>query len=136
MFWQELKLVEKTKQLGLVLISDLKWSENTESLIKRANARIEILRKMSMFNVPVPDMLVAYKTFIRSILEQSCVIWQSTLNEDDREDVERVQKNAFRNIIKEKYLNYEHSLLFLKMNSLHLRREKLLYSFGKKSAYY
>ena len=102
MFWQELKLVEKTKQLGLVLISDLKWSENTESLIKRANARIEILRKMSMFNVPVPDMLVAYKTFIRSILEQSCVIWQSTLNEDDREDLECVQKNAFRSILKER----------------------------------
>jgi hypothetical protein len=91
-----------------------------------------ILRKMSMFNAPVPDMLLAYKTFIRSILEQSCVIWHSKLTEENREDLERVQKNAFRNNLKEKYQNYEQSLISLKMDSLHLRREMLLYSFGKK----
>ena len=129
---QPLQLVDKTKLLGLVLTSDLKWSENTESLIRRANARMEILRKMSSFNAPVPDMLTAYKTFIRSILEQSCVIWHSSLSQEDREGLERVQKNAFRNILKDSFENYEQSLSCLKMDTLFVRREKLLYSFGKK----
>ena len=127
-----MQLVDKTKLLGLVLTSDLKWSENTESLIRRANARMEILRKMSSFNAPVPDMLTAYKTFIRSILEQSCVIWHSSLSQEDREGLERVQKNAFRNILKDSFENYEQSLSCLKMDTLFVRREKLLYSFGKK----
>ena len=129
---QPLQMVDKTKLLGLVLTSDLKWTENTKSLIKRANARMEILRKMSSFSAPVPDMLTAYKTYIRSILEQSCVIWHSSITEEDREGLERVQKNACRNILKEKYLNYELSLLSLKLDTLFTRREKLLYSFGKK----
>ena len=43
-----------------------------------------------------------------------------------------MQKNACRNILKEKYLNYELSLLSLKLDTLFIRREKLLYSFGKK----
>ena len=76
--------------------------------------RVLMLRKMSSFSAPVPDMLTAYKTFVRSILEQSCVIWYSSITEEDREDLERVQKNACRNILKEKYLNYELSLLSLK----------------------
>ena len=88
---QPLQMVDKTKLLGLVLTSDLKWTENTKSLIKRANARMEILRKMSSFSAPVPDMLTAYKTFIRSILEQSYVIWHSSITEEDRKDLECVQ---------------------------------------------
>ena len=129
---QPLQMVDKTKLLGLVLISDLNWTENTKTLIKRVNARMEILRKMSSFSAPVPDMLTAYKTYIRSILEQSCVIWHSSITEEDREGLERVQKNACRNILKEKYLNYELSFLSLKLDKLFTRREKLLYSFGKK----
>ena len=46
-------------------------------------------------------MVTAYKTFKRSILEQSCVIWHSSITEEDREDLECVQKNAGKNILKE-----------------------------------
>ena len=68
---------------------------------------MEILTKMSSFNEPIPDMLTAYKTFIRSILEQSCVIWHSSLSQEDREGLERVQKIAFRNIPKGKDVIHE-----------------------------
>ena len=91
-------MVDKTKLLGLVLTCDLKWTENTKSLIKRANARMIILRKMNSFRAPVPDKLTVHNIFIRSILEQSCVIWHSSITEEDREDLECVEKNACRNI--------------------------------------
>ena len=80
---QPLKLVNETKLLGLILRDDLKWSSNTDYLIKRANARMEILRRLANFSAPVKDMVQIYIIYIRSILEQSCVIWHSSLTEED-----------------------------------------------------
>ena len=123
---EPIKLVEETKLLGVILTSDLKWSKNTEYLIKRANARMEILRKLSSFNAPIKDMIVTYFLYIRSILEQSSVIWHGTLSEEDNVNLERVQKNALRNILKDKYENYENARRVLKIKTLYERREKLL----------
>ena len=49
---------------------------------------MDILRKMASFSAPMKDMLTAYISYIRSILEQSCVIWHSTLTEENEEDLE------------------------------------------------
>ena len=77
-------------------------------------------------------MLIAYFLYIRSILEQSSVILHSTLTQEDNDRLERVQKNALRNILKEKYMSYENSLEILNIETLHKRREKLLRTFGNK----
>jgi hypothetical protein len=129
---ERLEFKDHTKILGLILEKNLKWSKNTEYLVKKANARMEILRRLSSFSPPIKDMLTVYISFIRSILEQSCVIWHSTLTLEDSEKLERVQKNAFRNILKERYENYENALVYLKMDTLSERRKNLIYSFGKK----
>ena len=129
---QPLEIVDHTKLLGVILTNDLRWSRNTDFIIKRANARMEILRRLSGFNSPVKDMIQTYISYIRSILEQSCVIWHSSLTQEDSEALERVQRNAFRNILKENYESYENALLLLKMDTLFERREKLLFSFGQK----
>ena len=47
----------------------------------------------------------------------------------------KVQKNSLRNILKDKYLNYENSLVLCQLDTLCQRREKLLYTFGKKCIY-
>ena len=70
--------------------------------------------------------------YIRSILEQSAVIWHSSLTEDNKNDLERVQKNAFRNILKQEYTDYETAQKKLNLESLHARREKLMVYFGEK----
>jgi hypothetical protein len=127
-----LDIVDHTKLLGLIVSSDLSWSKNTQYLIKRANSRMELLRRIASFNAPTKDLVQIYITYIRSILEQSCVIWHSTLTKEDSDHLERVQKNSLRNILKEKYLNYENSLTVLQLETLHKRRERFLYIFGKK----
>ena len=76
-------------------------------------------------------MLTIYKLYIRSILEQSCVIWHSSLSEENKEDLERVQKNALRNILKEKYSSYKDLLKLLNLETLDDRRKKLLLVYGK-----
>ena len=76
-------------------------------------------------------MVTVYILYIRSILEQSCTIWHSTLTEENKADLERVQKNACRNILKDKYKSYTDALKFLKLETLEERREKLILKFGK-----
>ena len=44
------------------------------------------------------------------MLEQSSVVWGSSLSEENKTDIERVQKNACRIILGNKYTNYENSL--------------------------
>ena len=77
-------------------------------------------------------MKTVYISYIRSILEQSSNIWHSDLSVEDRISLERVQKNAFRNILQDKYITYEKALQDLKLETLYARREKLLLNFGKK----
>ena len=129
-----LPILPQTKLLGVIVTQDIKWTENTKYIIKRANARMELLRRLVPFNPPIEDMKTVYIAYIRSILEQSSNIWHSDLNEEDRISLERVQKNAFRNILQDKYISYEQALSDLKMETLFSRREKLLLNFGKKCA--
>ena len=93
---------------------------------------MELLRRLSNFNAPIKDMLHIYVLYIRSILEQSSVIGHSTLTEDDRANLERVQKNAFRNILKYIYISFENSLRTLQMTTLYERWELLLLRYGQK----
>lgn len=127
-----LPIVQQTKLLGVIITNDITWSENTKYIIKRANARMELLRKLAQFNPPVEDMKTIYISYIRSILEQSSNIWHSDLTLHDRISLERVQKNAFRNILKDNYITYEQALHDLNLETLFARREKLLLKFGKK----
>ena len=70
-------------------------------------------------------------TYIRSIVEQSAVVWHSSLSRKNRKDLERVQKVAVRIIMGKGYKNYNESLQDLKLNTLEKRREILCLRFAK-----
>lgn len=129
---ETLSILDKTRPLGVIITNDLKWSESTRDLIKRGNSRMEILKKLVPFHPPTEDMKTIYILYIRSILEQSCTIWHSSLTQEDSIALERVQKNAFRNILQERYISYENALNLLSMETLHQRREKLSLKFALK----
>ena len=125
------EIIKETKLLGTVITDDLKWHRNTESLVKRANARMRILHKISEFSAPIEDMVTIYTSYIRSILEQSCTVWHSSLTLEDSEDLERVQKSAMKVILKEEYNTYEQALEKLMLCKLSERREKMCLKFAK-----
>ena len=72
-----------------------------------------------------------YIQYIRSHIEQSCVVWHSSLTQDDRDNIERVQKNALRIILKQSYKSYEDALQLLDLETLEDRRTKLSLKFAK-----
>ena len=76
--------------------NDLKWDTNTHEIIKKANARMQLLRKIKSFNAALGDLKQIYIIFKRSLLEQSCTLWKSMLTEENIADLEGVQKCALR----------------------------------------
>ena len=127
----QIDVIDETKLLGTIITSDLKWSKNTEFLVKKANARMRLLHKISEFSPPIEDLVTIYTSYIRSILEQSCTVWHSGLTQEDSEDLERIQKSALRVILKEDYTTYEEALELLMLAKLSERREKLSLKFAK-----
>ena len=124
----KIEVIEDTKLLGTVITSNLKWEKNTEYLVKKANARMRLLHKIAEFSPPVEDLVTVY---IRSILEQSCSIWNLSLTVDNIDDLERIQKSAMRIILQEDYSTYDQALEDLMLSKLSDRREKLSLKFAK-----
>ena len=129
---ENLEIVDKAKLLGVVITDDLHWETNTESLVKRANVRMELLRKVASFGTNKEEKRNIYILFIRSVLEQSCVVWHSSLTKENEDDLERVQKSALRIILGKEINNYNDALVEANLDSLKDRREELCYKFAKK----
>ena len=129
---QVLETVNETKLLGTIITSDLKWDKNTNNIIKKSYAKMELIRKLSGFGAPISDLKTIYLTYIRSQCEQSINVWHSGLTNQNEIDLERVQKVAFKIILKEKYINYENALNYLDLPTLKERRAQLCLSFARK----
>ena len=71
---ENIEIIENTKLLGTLIENDLKWDLNTKSLVKKANMRMQLLRKVASFGASKEDLKDIYVLFIRSILEQSAVV--------------------------------------------------------------
>ena len=126
-----LEIIDQAKLLGVIITKDLSWDANTQSLVRRANARMRMLHKLLGYGVPVKDLLNIYVLYIRSVLEQSCTVWHSSLTSENSSDLERIQKNALKIILGENYLTYEQALASTGLESLHERRDSLCLRFAR-----
>ena len=129
---ENIEVLDSTKLLGTVISNDLKWELNTKNIVKKANARMQILRKASQFGASVEDLKLIYFLYIRSQLEQSATVWHSTLTLKNRRDLERVQKTAIKIILNNQQNSYKKSLTKLEMETLPERREILSLNFAIK----
>ena len=122
--------VSATKRLGVWISEDLDWELNTLELCKKAYSRISLLSKLKYVGLSTQDLLKTYISFIRVLLEYACVVWHSTLTVNQICALERVQKPCLRVILGREYRGYESALEVSNLETLEVRREKLL--FGKK----
>ena len=129
---ETIETVSETKLLGTIITDDLKWDKNTEYLVKKANKRLRMLHIASKYTSKFSDLKIIYKLFIRSILEQSAVVWHSSLIQRNSDDIERVQKSAVKIMMGQKYDEYDEALKYLNLEKLSERRQKLCLSFAKK----
>ena len=128
----DLEIINEVKLLGTIVTSDLKWNKNTDYLVKKANARMQLLVKAASFNPPINDLKTIYISFIRSLPEQCCVVWNSSLTEENKNNLERIQKSTMKIFFDTKYKGYRNLLNNLDMDTLENRRNKLCLEFAKK----
>ena len=124
--------VQQTRLLGVIISSDLTWHANTADLVHRCYQRMVILRKLYGFSIPVVELVHIYCMYIRSVAEQSSVVWSSDLTRGEENDLERIQKVALRIIFAEDYSNYDCALKAANLQTLKARRTQLRLRFAIK----
>ena len=129
---QTVDVINNTKLLGTAISNDLKWDINTKNIVAKANARMQLLRKVAEFGASHEDLKNIYILFVRSILEQSATVWHSSLSQENRQDLERVKKSAFKVILQEKFHGYKHAQKSSDMETLENRRKDLCLNFALK----
>ncbi len=126
-----IETVKETKLLGTTITSDLSWNKNTDKVVKETNKRMQLLHKASKFTNNTKDLKQIYMLQIRSKLDQSAVVWHSSLTNRNRTDLERVQKSAVKLILGTRYDSYVDALKILGLETLDKRRERICLKFSK-----
>ena len=91
-----------------------------------------IIRKLVEFQLKSEDLITIYILYIRSVIEQSSVVWSSSLTLEDLASFERCQKIALRLIFGPKYISYENALKVSKLPRIEQRFKDLLLRFAIK----
>ena len=105
------------KILGTVINTKCSWVDNCDMLIKKVNARMQLLRSLDSFGASREEMVHLWVIFCRSVLEQSCVVWHSSLTQENTDDIERCQKTFTKLVLKGKHEDYEKALLILNLDT-------------------
>jgi hypothetical protein len=129
-----IEVINSTRLLGTIIQDNLSWDQNTAELVKKGNARMELLRKVASFCTDLEELKNIYILYVRSILEQSATVWHSSLTEENKSDLERVQKSALKIILGDRYISYKNALCILDIESLNDRRQNLCLNFAMKAS--
>ena len=108
---KNVEMVDSMKILGTIVNTNLSWDENCAQLIKKVNSRMQLLRGVQSFGASREEMVHLWILFCRSVLEQSCVVWGTSLTQENIEDLERAQKTFTKMVLKDKFKGYEDALL-------------------------
>ena len=129
---KNIDIVKETKLLGTYITNDLKWDKNTSEIVKKSNQRMQLLNRAAGFTSNIHNLKRIYLTYILSLLDQSAVVWHSSLSKKNIRDLERIQKVAVKVILGKSYLDYNDGLEKLRLQRLNIRREKICLNFAKK----
>ena len=99
-----LEQVRLDSLLGVVINDKLTWESNTEFIVKKAYKRMIILQNLFKFGLPTSELVQIYILYIRSVVENSAVVWHSSLTVAERMAIERIQKVALKIILNEHYI--------------------------------
>ena len=75
-----------------IITNDLRWDLNTANIVKKANARMQLLRKVASFGTIQDELKNVYIVFRRSLLEQSATVWHSSLSQENSDNLERLSR--------------------------------------------
>ena len=109
-----------------------------QNKIGKVNKRLLLLKKILTFGASTEEMVHLWIIYCRSQLEQSSIVWSSSLTQQNKDDLERTQKSFVKLILKNKFNTekenaYEDCLTRLNLQTLEQRRKLLSLNFAKNS---
>ena len=128
----QLQLVDTTKILGIMLDDRLNWKNHVSTIIRSATYRLYILRRLKSLGTPQKELVKIHNTFIIPKLTYASPAWSPSINRTQKQQLERVQKRAYRIILGAAYSSYQQALDTLGIQSLATRHQQLLWDFGKR----
>ena len=128
---KNVEMVDSMKILGTIVNTNLSWDDNCQQIIRKVNNRMQLIRGVQSFGASREEMVHLWILFCRSVLEQSCVVWGTSITQENKDDLERTQKTFAKLVLKDKYKDYEKALMILNLDSLQTRRENLNLKFAK-----
>ena len=126
-----IETVSETKLLGTMITNNLSWKKNTDKIVKESNRRMSFLHRIAKFTKNKNDLKRIYILQVRSKLEQSAVVWHSSLTRECCDKLERVQKSALKIILGSAYITYSDALRKMDLQSLENRRRSLFSNLQK-----
>ena len=129
-----LEVIYETRLLGVIITSNLSWSNHVKHMTLSATKKLWILVRFKSLGASSQQLLAVYQTRVRSVLEFAVPVFHSSLTVEQSRRIEMVQKKALAIIMASRYTSYEFALQYLSLERLDVRREKLCLSFALKCA--
>lgn len=86
---------------------------------------------MKAFGATTQELVHMWVLMCRSVLEQSCTLWHTSLTLENIEDLERTQKTFAKLVLRNNYKTYDEALVKLNLLSLPERRKRLCKNFAE-----
>ena len=118
-----IEVVPSVKLLGLTITDNLKWNAHIMEVCKKVSSSLYFLRQLKRARVTTNDLLQFYLCCIRSVVEYACEVFHDSLPQYLANDLESLQKRAFRIIYPD--LCYREALERSNVPSLYNRRQSL-----------
>ena len=129
---QDIDVIDSTRLLGTVIQKDLRWELHTAQVVRKANARMEILRRVSSFGAPIQDLKDIYILFIKKPTGAVSYCVAQFTNRRKCRRFGKGAKKCIKNHSKDQYKTYKHALAKLSLEKLSKWREKLCLTFAQK----
>ena len=100
-------------------------------MVTKGNARLWFLRRLKTLGASKDTLVDIYKLFCRSVLEYAAPVWSGSLSKGNAQDIERVQRNAYKIIFGKSFNDYNECLDEIEEDTLAFRRDKLCVNFAK-----
>ena len=127
-----LTCISHIKLLGVTIQNYFKWNLHVDDIVSRASRKLYSLSLLKKATVDQDELLAVFNGYIRPVLEYVCQLWHTAITQKQCDQIERVQKCAFRIIFGFMYTSYNNVLSEFNFVSLLQRRQNLLHSFGEK----
>ena len=116
-----LQVVKSAKLLGVMLDDQLTWKQHVYTTVRSAAYKLYMLRRLRSLGTPAEELKGVYITFILPKLMYASPVWSSSLTRTQQQQLESVQKRAYRIILGAAYTtSWSRTLLLIMRARLQL----------------